>query len=61
MAEDTSAQQIENYLAAADEAFAGWSQTPAAGRADVLDIVADALDAGRRAADTRGNERDQPA
>ena len=45
MAEDTSAQQIENYLAAADEAFAGWSQTPAAGRADVLDIVADALDA----------------
>ncbi|MFJ2617958.1 aldehyde dehydrogenase (NADP(+)) [Glutamicibacter sp. NPDC087344] len=45
MVENTTAQQIETYLGAADAAFAAWSATPAGVRADVLDVVADALDA----------------
>lgn len=43
--ENTTAEQIENYLAAAHTAFATWSTTTPAQRADVLDSVADALDA----------------
>ncbi|GAA1406484.1 aldehyde dehydrogenase [Glutamicibacter uratoxydans] len=43
--QNTTEEQLENYLAAAEQAFSLWAATAPAVRADVLDAVGDALDA----------------
>ncbi len=43
--QDTTEEQLETYLAEADQAFAAWASTAPSQRADVLDAVGDALDA----------------
>lgn len=42
--QDTSSEDLEQYLGAAHKAAASWAATPAPARADVLDKVAKALD-----------------